>query len=292
MLISMTGFGNGGAESDGISVNVELRSVNARFFECSARIPKSIQHLENQIKEQIRTRINRGKINLNINIEIAATDALPVKVNVEAARAYYLLLRNLQESVGIDTVINIDTLLRFPEVFQLEDKSETLEKQWELTHAALDQAIDSLAEMRKNEGEEIVRDLNMRIDIMEAAIAKIEDLSRDTVEMERKRLQERIQQILGSDKIDPARLEQEIVIFADKIDITEELVRFRSHVKFFREALLAPTSEGRKLNFLLQEMNREANTISSKSYDATIAHTVVSIKEELERIREQIQNVE
>jgi uncharacterized protein (TIGR00255 family) len=292
MLISMTGFGNGAAERDGISVNVEMRSVNARFFECSARLPKSIQHLENRVKELIRNKIGRGKINLTIVIDVSAVDAIPVNVNTEAARSYYQLLKNLQDAVGIDSAISLDSLLRFPEIFQNEERPEILEKQWELSQQALNQAIKALTEMRNNEGQEIVRDLNMRLDMMEQAINDIEGMSNNSIDVERARLTERIEMLLSNDKVDPDRLEQEIVIFADKIDVTEEIVRFRSHVKFFREALQTTSSEGRKLNFLLQEMNREANTISSKSYDAGIAQYVVTVKEELERIREQIQNVE
>jgi uncharacterized protein (TIGR00255 family) len=183
-------------------------------------------------------------------------------------------------------------LLKFPEVFQNEEQPETIEKEWELTQEALNQAVKALNSMRIKEGQEIVADLGKRVDIMERGITDIEALTKDSVEIERQRLKERIDLLLGNDKVDPERLEQEIVVFSDKIDITEEVVRFRSHLKFFREALNAPSSEGRKLNFLLQEMNREANTISSKSYHAQIAHIVVTIKEELERIREQIQNVE
>lgn len=292
MLISMTGFGNGSAEMDGISVNVELRSVNARFFECSARLPKSILHLENQVKEKIRARINRGKLNLTVVIDFASPEELPMRINTQAAKGYFQLLRNLQDAVGIDTPVTLENLLRFPEVLETEEQPETVEREWELTERALEQAIDALNAMRQNEGREIVDDLRARVDIMEKGIHEIEGLSHDTIDIERKRLKERIESLLGNDKFDPERMEQEIIIFADKIDITEELVRFRSHVKFFREALETDSSEGRKLNFLLQEMNREANTISSKSYDSRIAHIVVSIKEELERIREQIQNVE
>lgn len=293
MLISMTGYGNGTATRDGITANAELRSVNSRYYEFSARLPKHLQVKENELKDLIRTAIVRGKINLNVSFEKSTTDGIvPIRVNETVAKAYHSLLSDLSQSVGLKDQIGIDTLLKFSDIFMVEESNDVSDAEWEVVSSAVQSAIAMLTEMRIKEGEELTNDLRGRLCIMDDAITSIESLSIGRPRQERERLHQRIEQVLSSDKIDNDRLELEIVLLADKMDITEELVRFRSHVKFFTEALEAPESEGRKLSFLLQEMNREANTIGSKASDADIAHLVVSIKEELERIREQIQNVE
>lgn len=293
MLISMTGYGNGTATRDGITANAELRSVNSRYYEFSARLPKHLQVKENELKDLIRTTIVRGKINLNVSFEKSTTDGIvPIRVNETVAKAYHSLLSDLSQSVGLKDQIGIDTLLKFSDIFMVEESNDVSDAEWEVVSSAVQSAIAMLTEMRIKEGEELTNDLRGRLCIMDDAITSIESLSIGRPRQERERLHQRIEQVLSSDKIDNDRLELEIVLLADKMDITEELVRFRSHVKFFTEALEAPESEGRKLSFLLQEMNREANTIGSKASDADIAHLVVSIKEELERIREQIQNVE
>lgn len=202
------------------------------------------------------------------------------------------LLTELRDSTGIAGDITLDMLLKFPDVLGGEEQVDIADEEWALVTQAVQTAAEQLLSMRSKEGAELSADLAARVSSMDASIARIEELSAGRVDIERARLQERIAAVLSDDRIDPDRIEMEIVMLADKMDITEELVRFRSHVKFFLEALQAEESEGRKLSFLLQEMNREANTIGSKSYDADIAHLVVSIKEELERIREQIQNIE
>jgi len=289
----MTGYGNGTATRDGITANAELRSVNSRYYEFSARLPKHLQVKENELKDLIRTAIVRGKINLNVSFEKSTTDGIvPIRVNETVAKAYHSLLSDLSQSVGLKDQIGIDTLLKFSDIFMVEESNDVSDAEWEVVSSAVQSAIAMLTEMRIKEGEELTNDLRGRLCIMDDAITSIESLSIGRPRQERERLHQRIEQVLSSDKIDNDRLELEIVLLADKMDITEELVRFRSHVKFFTEALEAPESEGRKLSFLLQEMNREANTIGSKASDADIAHLVVSIKEELERIREQIQNVE
>ncbi|MAT39071.1 MAG: YicC family protein [Ectothiorhodospiraceae bacterium] len=291
MLISMTGYGNYSVQNNGVTVTAEVKSVNSRFFECSVRLPKSIQQAENAARELIRSRVQRGKINLFIGFDKQEDDAPSVSVNTKAAVKYIEMLRTLQEAVGNDTPITLEHILRFPDVIETEE-ADTFEDDWVLTEQAIEGALDILLKMRMDEGAEMQKDMLERIASMESAIKEIQSLTADSIQLERQRMTERIKQLLDTDDYVKERLEQEIVLFADKIDITEEIVRFHSHVKFFREALSAGQSEGRKLQFLLQEMNREANTISSKSYDTRIAHHVVGIKEELERIREQVQNIE
>jgi len=288
----MTGFGSATTSNDSMSVTAEMRSVNNRFYEFSARLPKHLQSRELDLKEIVRARIKRGKVNLSVSIERGQQADQPARINADAAKAYVALLTELRDSTGIAGDITLDMLLKFPDVLGGEEQVDIADEEWALVTQAVQTAAEQLLSMRSKEGAELSTDLAARVSSMDASIARIEELSAGRVDIERARLQERIAAVLSDDRVDPERIEMEIVMLADKMDITEELVRFRSHVKFFLEALEAEESEGRKLSFLLQEMNREANTIGSKSYDADIAHLVVSIKEELERIREQIQNIE
>lgn len=292
MLISMTGYGTATAVNGQMSVTAEIRSVNSRFYEFSARLPKHLQGKELDLKETVRARIKRGKVNLTVSVDRSNGDALPVHVDEQSVKAVMALLERLKEASGLQEEIRLETLMKFSEVFSTEDQEDLSEDEWKLVEQAVTEAADALLSMRSKEGAELSRDLRERIVGLDAVIDKIQTLTAGRSEKERDRLQEKLRNLLSDEKIDPARLDMEIALLADKMDITEEMVRFRSHTKFFLEALDAEESEGRKLSFLLQEMNREANTIAAKSYDADIAHLVVSVKEELERIREQIQNIE
>ncbi|MDT8324311.1 MAG: YicC/YloC family endoribonuclease [Bacteroidota bacterium] len=292
MLVSMTGYGTATVVNGQGSVTAELRSVNSRFYEFSARLPKHLQTRELELKDVVRARIRRGKVNLSISVDKNAGGDVPLKVDAEAARAYVALLRELQQATGIEEEIRLETVLKFSDVFRAEEQVDLSEEEWEIVLEAVEKAAGNLHSMRAQEGAELAQDLRQRIVVMNAAMDEIEKVKSGRSELEYQRLKERLGNLITDEKVDPERLEMEIALLADKMDITEELVRFRSHTKFFLEALDANDSEGRKLSFLLQEMNREANTISSKSYDAGISHVVVSVKEELERIREQIQNIE
>jgi uncharacterized protein (TIGR00255 family) len=292
MLISMTGYGNGTATVDGITANAELRSVNNRYYEFSARLPKSLQPRENELKELIRKQAQRGKISLNVSVDKAADIAAPVSVNTALAQSYHALLVSLRDAVGSREEIGIDALLRFSDIFTSDDAATLSGAEWEAVTSAVTAATAMLVAMRANEGRELTNDLATRLRIIEEALDAIEQRAAGRSEAELARLRERIALLLAPGEIDEQRVAMEVVMLVDKMDITEEIVRFRSHIKFFGEMLAAPESEGRKLGFLLQEMNREANTITSKSYDVDTAHFVVTIKEELERVREQVQNVE
>lgn len=290
--MSMTGYGSGTANANGISATVEIRSVNNRFCEVSSRLPKSLQMREQEIKELVRTRANRGKINLTVSVEKATNQAPPIKVDIGLAKTYTKLLNDLRNEVGLTSEVSLETLLTFSDILTVPD--ETIEDgiEWAVVQQALEEALAQLHAMRKNEGTVISHDLRMRIDLITQHLIHIEQLSAQRVPQERERLRTRVAELVGNVKIDPMRLELEIALLADKLDITEECVRFRSHVDYCLHILEETESSGRKLNFLLQEMNREANTIGSKCNDAEIAHHVVAIKDELERIREQIQNIE
>lgn len=292
MIASMTGYGRGEARARGICVTVELRSVNSRFLDVATRLPRSLSLRENDIKEIIRKRTVRGKVNVTVAVEWEESVEIPLRINVAAARSYHKLLNQLRKAVGSKEKVKLEHLLQFSEVLEQQEMENTDDKEWELLQAALAKALDQLVEMRLNEGRELGKDFEARIAVLEKKLGAIEGLSKDQVPRERERLLERIHQLMENGTVDDGRLEQEVAILSDRLDVTEECVRFRSHNKFFLEALENDEAAGRKLNFLVQEMNREANTIGSKSSSSEIAHLVVAVKEELEKIREQLQNVE
>jgi len=293
MIQSMTGYGRGECSLNGVSALVELRSVNSRFFELNARLPRSLSLRENEIKEVVRAKVVRGKISLTATLQNDANGKFPLTVNVAAARSYYKLLSQLRKSLKLKEKVGLDHILKFSEIFEGGVDEEAASFEWEAFQDALQRALKELQTMRVNEGEEISKDMIARVGQIQQRLESIEASSRERIPEERTRLHERIAQLLGDKNIvDSQRLELEIALLADKLDVTEECVRFRSHNKFFLDALRNDEAAGRKLNFLIQEMNREANTIGSKSNDTGIAHHIVAIKEELEKIREQLQNIE
>ena len=292
MIASMTGYGRGEANAKGIATAVELRSVNSRFLEVATRLPRSLSLRENEIKEILRRRVSRGKITLLLTVERDTNGSLPLKINASAARSYYKLLNQLRKAVKLKETVKLEHLLRFSEVIEPQEMESTDEAEWGVAQQALDKAIDQLVKMREDEGKELKKDFTQRIAIIERNLSEIEGIATEQVPNERVRLRERITQLLEKEPIDEGRLEMELALMADRLDITEECVRFRSHNKFFLETFETAEAAGRKLNFLIQEMNREANTIGSKSSASEIAHRVVGIKEELEKIREQLQNIE
>lgn len=292
MLSSMTGYGRSEVTKQGVTVTVELRSVNNRFLEVTARLPRSLSLRENEIKELVRRKALRGKVNLLVSIERENGGDIPLRINTAAARGYYKLLNELRKTVKLKEKVRLEHLLHFTEVIEQEETEREDDGEWAVVQEALDAALDGLSEMRRQEGRELEKDFRHRIGILEDYLTRVEELSKQQVPAERARLRERIKELLESETVDEGRLETELAILADRLDVTEECVRFRSHNKFFLEALDAPESAGRKLNFLIQEMNREANTIGSKSGDTAIAHLVVHMKEELEKVREQLQNIE
>ncbi len=293
MIQSMTGYGRGECSKKNITAVVELRSVNSRFFEFSSRLPRSLTLRENEIKEIIRSKLARGKISLTGALQSETNGKLPLKVNTPAAKSYFKLLNQLRTSLKLKETVKLEHVLRFSEVFEGGIDEEGVTEEWAVFEESLQLAVKDLQTMRTNEGREISKDMIARVEHIQKDLVHIEATSKQRIPEERTRLHERIMQLV-SDKnvVDSQRLELEIALLADKLDVTEECVRFRSHNKFFLDALQNDDAAGRKLNFLIQEMNREANTIGSKSNDTGIAHLVVSIKEELEKIREQLQNIE
>jgi uncharacterized protein (TIGR00255 family) len=266
--------------------------VNSRFLEVATRLPRSLSLRENDVKELIRRKISRGKVNVVANVEKEGNGSAGLELNRAAARAYYALLVQLRKTLKLKEKVKLEHMLQFSEIFEQKEIGGTDEKEWVVLQESLEAALGALAEMRRAEGGELERDFRVRIALLDERLAEIERLSARQVPAERTRLRERVAQLIEKTPVDEGRLELELALLADRLDVTEECVRFRSHNKFFLEALALPEPAGRKLNFLIQEMNREANTIGSKSSATEIAHLVVGMKEELEKIREQLQNIE
>jgi uncharacterized protein (TIGR00255 family) len=300
MLISMTGFGRSERtktiEGSGatITVSVEARSVNSRFIEIAVRLPRTLSERELECRELLRKRLERGKISLNISIDRQGSEDIPLHVNEPVAKAYFKLLDQLRTATGLTAEIQLRDLTGFSDIFTAEEAgSGAANLEWELTQTAIDEAIEQLNAMRRSEGGELERDIRARLATMETRTNEIEKLSKLAAQEEYDKLKARVLELTKDTQVlAEQRLELEIALIAEHLDITEELVRFRSHVKFFLEAMDAPESAGRKLNFIMQEMNREVNTMGSKTNSAEVARHVVSIKEELEKMREQIQNIE
>jgi uncharacterized protein (TIGR00255 family) len=288
----MTGYGRSDISQDGVTVSVEIRSVNNRFLEFSTRMPRELNPRENDIREIIRKYLTRGKLNVNINIERTTSSATEITVDPDVVVAYKGALDLIRKAAKIKEAANLTHLLQFSTELIQHGRTAEQGDNWEMVAQAVDEAARNLELMRRNEGRELARDLRNRVKLIDDMLEKVEQVSKERIPQERQRLRERIAQLFENDEVDETRLEFEIVMLADKLDITEEGVRYRSHSKFFVEAVKGPEPAGRKLGFLLQEMNREITTMGSKANDAQIAHLVVQAKEELEKIREQVQNIE
>ncbi len=295
MLESMTGYGSAERIENGIRVLAELRSVNNRFAEISVKLPRQLSNFELEVRELVRSRFQRGKISVFIQVQADRDIQIPVVVNPSKVQAYRTLLETVRSEAGIGAPVSLEHLLRFSEIFDTEssvaDNSELL---WPIVKQALLEAVEAMKVMRRKEGDELSLDFAGRIAGIETTLAGITRLALDNLEQIRKRLAAKVESVAGKDiAYSRDRLEIELVLAADKLDITEELTRFASHNKFFLEELHNDESgTGRKLNFLLQEQLREANTIASKSQNAEISQQIVHVKEELEKIREQLQNIE
>lgn len=295
MLESMTGYGSAESVQAGVKALVELRSVNNRFAEISVKLPRQLLSFELDVREIIRSQFQRGKIAVFVQLQLDEEQPVQVSLNASKVKAYRALLDELSREAGIMQPVSFEHLLRFPEI--LDNGSSSLDNTdllWPLVKTLLLESADRLKAMRRREGEELSLDFTMRIAQIEKTLAHIKTLSADNLEAVRKRLTAKVEAVAGKDiAYSRDRLEMELVLAADKLDITEELTRFASHNKFFIDELNNDEAgTGRKLNFLLQEQLREANTIASKSQSAEISQKIVHVKEELEKIREQLQNIE
>lgn len=293
MIKSMTGFGRGESSSDGFQVTVEIKTLNSRYLDVSIRVPQSIQEYEFDIKEEIQKKLSRGKVHVNVNVDKTEQLSPDITYNEELIKAYTEMLTKVKNLAGIEEPIQMKDLLRFDNIFESEEEDEEdIEVIWRCTQYALGKSIVLLNEMRQKEGEELRNDLSELIEGIAEIVETVKGLSEKRAPEVREKLQNRISSMINEENIDPDRLEMEVALLVDKMDINEEIIRLQSHLKFFLEALDNDEPVGRRLNFLSQEINRELNTIGAKSNDSTIAHHIVLGKEKLEKIREQVQNIE
>ena len=292
MVLSMTGYGRAGALLHGRDIKVELRSVNARFFEYSSRLPRSCAFLEDKLKKLVAAKVSRGKVELSLSIQTVTAADTVVSVNWSLAQGYRAALDSLIEKMKLKNDVTAGMIARFPEVLTQTAAPTNEEELWQDVQSVALQAVDAFVAMRAVEGEKLKADVAGRLDTIEELVAKIEQGSAGRVQAYSDKLYARLQELLGDRSIDESRLVTEAALFADKTAIDEETVRLHSHVAQYREILTLDEPVGRKLDFLTQELNRESNTIGSKCQDVAITRLVVELKSEIEKIREQIQNIE
>lgn len=292
MFCSMTGYGRGTEEIEGEKAVVEIRSVNNRFLDLQLKLPKSLNFLEDRIKELLRKNLSRGRIYYVLTWEGTEEPFSSLKLNEEATKAYYRLLEELKSKFKFKEKIGLNHLIEFPDLLKKEPEEPDIDRIWPTVDKATLAALSELKRMRETEGERLTKDILERMDRLRLLENLIEDEAPKVVESHRKTLRGKIENLVAQGQIDDERLAQEVAIFAERTDITEECVRLKSHIHQFVAISQKGGVVGRKLTFLMQEMNREANTIGAKALDAPISQKVVEIKEELEKIREQLQNVE
>ena len=292
MVLSMTGYGRAGALLHGRDIKVELRSVNARFFEYSSRLPRSCAFLEDKLKKLVAAKVSRGKVELSLSIQTVTAADTVVSVNWSLAQGYRAALDSLIEKMELKNDVTAGMIARFPEVLTQTAAPTNEDELWQDVQSVALQAVDAFVAMRAVEGEKLKADVAGRLDTIEELVAKIEQGSAGRVQAYSDKLYARLQELLGDRSIDESRLVTEAAIFADKTAIDEETVRLHSHVAQYREILALDEPVGRKLDFLTQELNRESNTIGSKCQDVAVTRLVVELKSEIEKIREQIQNIE
>lgn len=292
MVKSMTGYGRARQTLNGRDITVEVRSVNNRYLDCTVKVPRTYIFAEDSVKARVQKAVSRGKVDVFITIDAAAADETVVAVNEPLARGYYEALTRLKDMFSLEDGLNAVTLAKFPDVLTVTKAEEDLESVAADICAVLDEALAAYNAMRTVEGGKLREDIAGRADIIEAVVGKVEERSPQTVAAYREKLLARMQEVLQSTAIDESRILTEAAIFADKIAVDEETVRLRSHLSQLRTMLESDQPIGRKMDFLIQEVNRECNTIGSKCNDLTIAQDVVNMKAEVEKIREQVQNIE
>ena len=296
MIRSMTGFGRAAFQFENVSFDIEVRSVNHRYLDVKLRLPRTMQALEPELRGRIQKRFSRGKLDLSVSSPTGRAPAARVEIDIDAARSYLDAAGSLEAQGGVEGPLQVGTLLALPGVARIVEAELSPDAVREQLFAAVDSALEALESMRADEGAALERELRGRVAAIEARAELIAGRSDEVQRVARERLRRRSEQLKQETGIlDEARLHQEIVIAADRLDITEELVRLRSHVAQFRAIVgeaAAGTPVGRRLDFLLQEFGREANTVGSKASDAPVAHEVVELKTDIERLREQVQNVE
>ena len=292
MIKSMTGFGRAEAVSRERKVSVELKSVNHRYLDLNIKMPKRLSYFEGEIRNVMKTYIRRGKVDVFITYEDYTMGGMALKYNAELAKEYLGYLNQMSEELGIENDIRVSTLSRYPDVFTMEEQAPDEEELWNFLEGSLHEACRKFVETRQREGANLKQDLLGKLDGLEAKVDVVEKRSPEVVKAYREKLEAKMHELLEDNQIDDSRIAAEVILFSDKICNDEETVRLRSHIHGMRKILDENEGVGRKMDFMAQEMNREANTILSKSNDFIVSNAAIDLKTEIEKIREQIQNIE
>ncbi len=292
MIKSMTGYGSASGSAQGFNISVELKSVNNRFLDTSVRMPRSFMFAEETVKSAVQRHISRGKVDVFVTVDSAGTDEVCVKVNEALLKGYVTAVKHIAEEYGLNDDVSAMSVARFPEVLTVEKADIDTEAVAAAIGELTELALEDFDKMRLREGEKLRDDVLSRLQTIDALVTTVERSAPETVKAYRSRLEQKMQEVLGTAGIDESRILAEAAIFADHIAVDEETVRLRSHMSQLRQMVEGSSPTGRKIDFLVQEFNREANTIGSKCQNSDIAHTVVDLKSEIEKIREQIQNIE
>ena len=292
MIRSMTGYGSAKGSCQGLEISVELKSVNNRYLDCSVRLPRGFLFAEETVKAKVQQHISRGKVDVFVSVDTACSDAVVVKVNPTLAAGYVEAVKRLADDYGLDGALSALALSRMPDVLSVEKKDADAEAVSAAIGEITEAALAEYDQMRQREGQKLHDDIAARLETIEGYVGVIERRSPETVGEYRQRLYKKMSEVLASTAIDEQRILLEAGIFADKIAVDEETVRLRSHISQMRGMLVTGSPIGRKMDFLVQEFNRESNTIGSKCADSDITKLVIELKSEIEKIREQIQNIE
>lgn len=292
MINSMTGFGRSEVEEGNRRVTVEIKSVNHRYLDVNIKMPKKLNFFENSIRAILKEYMQRGKIDLYITYEDLSEENVSIKYNHDIAAKYLSYLRQIKEDFGLEDDIRVSSLSRYPEVFTMDEENVDEDEIWKVLEKAVREAAKNFSEARKVEGENLKNDLISKLDSMLEIVDFIEERSPKIIAEYRQKLENKVKELLEDAKIDDSRIVMETTIFADKVCVDEEIVRLKSHIAATKSALTTGGGIGRKLDFIAQEMNREANTILSKTTDLEISDRGIELKTEIEKVREQIQNIE
>ncbi len=288
----MTGFGRCLESVDGKTIIVEIKSVNHRYYEFTSRVPRSCGYLDEKLKSFIQGKVSRGKVDVGVSIQSDGVCDEMIEVNSEIAKGYITALRSANEELGLEDDLTLSRIMRLPDIFDVKKIEEDEETVWNEVKSVAEKALERFIAMREAEGEKMREDILSRLDYITGLVEKIEKKSPETTEKYRKKLFDKISEVLKDTNVDEQRILTEAAIFSEKTAVDEETVRLRSHINQCREMLSMNEAVGRKLDFLIQEFNREANTIGSKCQDIEITKVVVDLKSEIEKIREQVQNIE
>lgn len=291
-LLSMTGYGSAKGSVEGQEITVELKSVNNRYLDCSVRLPRNFLFAEDTVKQAVSAGVSRGKVDVFVSAQASQDSGTVVSVNEELARGYRDAVAHIAETLGLESGLSAFSLARFPDVLMVERRELDKDKAAAALSEITAKAVEEFNAMREREGERLRRDMLGKLETIEGLVSVVEERSPQTVKEYRERLEARLRDILADRSLDEQRVITEAAIFADRTAVDEETVRLRSHIAQFRTMLEEGSPIGRKMDFLVQEFNRESNTIGSKCSDASLAKVVVDLKSEIEKIREQLQNVE